>query len=272
MPIWLWKQPLWWIVSLFPNIFVPLNGRSLLPHLVEWQPWPYAFVQQNVNGSDVGHCWADNVNHHLVLSSLFSFWYMNSRFQRGDDSFTWVPDWWNKAEDDCGWQTTWREINLTVSNFNLGIITIEWLRLTDISSNLNENLAAMRLILITKSIWELWKIGSRPLEQWSPTFLALGTGFLEDSFSMCAGGKVQAVMWTRESDGERQMKFRSLTCRSPPVRPGSQQAVDQHLSAACGFGTPALEQLKLRTTEKTVRIGIFRIGVLFQGWLKPKFS
>ena len=43
--------------------------------------------------------------------------------------------------------------------------------------------------------------------QWSPTFLALGTGFMEDHFSTDGGG-VQAVMWAMGKWGE-QMKLRS---------------------------------------------------------------
>ena len=59
--------------------------------------------------------------------------------------------------------------------------------------------------------------------QRSPTFLAPGTGFVEDNFSTDReGGMVQAVMRVMGSDGERQMKLRSLSRRSPPaVWPGS---------------------------------------------------
>ena len=59
------------------------------------------------------------------------------------------------------------------------------------------------------------------LEQWSPTFLVRGTGFLEDNFSMdgAVGGMVQAVMWAwaMGSNGEWQMKLHLLTCHSPPA-------------------------------------------------------
>ena len=61
------------------------------------------------------------------------------------------------------------------------------------------------------------------VEQRSPTFLAPGTGFMEDSFSTdqgewrgggCSGGNA--------SDGEQQTKLRLLAHRLPPaVRPGS---------------------------------------------------
>ena len=47
---------------------------------------------------------------------------------------------------------------------------------------------------------------------------------MEDNFSMDGGGvvMVQVVMRAMGSDGERQMKLRSLACCSPPaVRPGS---------------------------------------------------
>ena len=49
------------------------------------------------------------------------------------------------------------------------------------------------------------------VEQRSPTFLAPGTGFVEDDFSMDEGvGMVQAVMPAMGSDGEPQMKLRSF--------------------------------------------------------------
>ena len=58
------------------------------------------------------------------------------------------------------------------------------------------------------------------LEQRSATFLAPETRFVEDNFS--TGGMVQAVMRVTGSDGERQMKLRSLAHRSPPAMwPGS---------------------------------------------------
>ena len=70
----------------------------------------------------------------------------------------------------------------------------------------------------------MWGRGSA-LGQRSPTFLAPETGFVEDTFSMDGGGgggRVQAVMWAMGSNGERQMKLCSLTCRSPPaVQPSS---------------------------------------------------
>ena len=63
------------------------------------------------------------------------------------------------------------------------------------------------------------------LEQRSPTFLAPGTGFVEDCFSIDGGGRmgmVQVLMRGMGSDGEHQMKPRSLPRSSPPaVRPGS---------------------------------------------------
>ena len=44
------------------------------------------------------------------------------------------------------------------------------------------------------------------------------------------------------SDGERQMKLRSLARRSPPdVRASSEQATDRHRSTAQGLGTSALQ-------------------------------
>ena len=49
-----------------------------------------------------------------------------------------------------------------------------------------------------------------------------GTGFIEDSFTMDGvGGMVQEVMQAMGSDGEQQMKLRSLARCSPAVRPGS---------------------------------------------------
>ena len=55
--------------------------------------------------------------------------------------------------------------------------------------------------------------GGGDLEQRSPTFLARGTGFLEDNFSTeggCGSGG-------NASDGERPMKLRSLAHRSSPA-------------------------------------------------------
>ena len=66
------------------------------------------------------------------------------------------------------------------------------------------------------------------LDQWSPTFLAPRTSFVEDNFSTdgaCGGGVVQVVMREMGSDGELQMKLRSLTtthlllCHPVPNRP-----------------------------------------------------
>ena len=62
------------------------------------------------------------------------------------------------------------------------------------------------------------------LRQRSPTFLAPGTGFVEDNFSTDRGGAgiVQAVTRAMGSDGKRQMKLRLLASHSPPaVWPGS---------------------------------------------------
>ena len=54
--------------------------------------------------------------------------------------------------------------------------------------------------------------------------------------------EVQAVMGAMGSDGERQMKLRSLTHRSPPaVRPRSQQDADRYWSVARSLGTPGLK-------------------------------
>ena len=61
-----------------------------------------------------------------------------------------------------------------------------------------------------------------PLEQQSPTFLAPGTGFMEDNYSMDRRGGEGYGSGGNASDGERQMQLCSLACRSPPaVRPGS---------------------------------------------------
>ena len=55
------------------------------------------------------------------------------------------------------------------------------------------------------------------------------------------GGMVQAVTGAMRSDGEWQMKLRSLArCSPPAVRPGSQQTTDQYQSTAWGLGTPVL--------------------------------
>ena len=55
------------------------------------------------------------------------------------------------------------------------------------------------------------------LGQRSPTFLAQGTSFVEDNFSMDGGGMVQAGMRAMGSNGERQMKLCSLAGCSPPA-------------------------------------------------------
>ena len=63
-----------------------------------------------------------------------------------------------------------------------------------------------------------------PLEQQSPNFLAQGTSFAEDDFSMggWGGWMVQVVMRAMGSNWEQQMKLWSLAHRSPlAVRPGS---------------------------------------------------
>ena len=63
----------------------------------------------------------------------------------------------------------------------------------------------------------------------SPTFLAWGTGFVEDSFSMGRGGTVQAVMWAVGGADEAsldQPAAHLLTCSAVPtgasssLRPG----------------------------------------------------
>ena len=62
------------------------------------------------------------------------------------------------------------------------------------------------------------------LSQRSPTFLAPGTGFVEDNFSTHQKeGRVQAVMRAMESNGKRHMKLPLLThhCSPPAVQPGS---------------------------------------------------
>ena len=49
------------------------------------------------------------------------------------------------------------------------------------------------------------------------TFLAPGTGFVEDNFSTDGGwrGMVQVVRQAMGKDGEQQMKLCSIVCRSP---------------------------------------------------------
>ena len=81
------------------------------------------------------------------------------------------------------------------------------------------------------------------IKQRSPTFLAPGTGFVEDNFSSDGVGGVEGVgrdgSGGNASDAERQMKLRSLARHSPPAwRPGSQQAADGRL------GTPAIKETK----------------------------
>ena len=57
------------------------------------------------------------------------------------------------------------------------------------------------------------------MDQQSPTVLAPGTGFMEDSFSAEVGGDGSGG---NASDGEWPMKLHPLTHGSPPaVRPGS---------------------------------------------------
>ena len=90
-----------------------------------------------------------------------------------------------------------------------------------------------------QSIFKFLQLSKKyPLKQRSPTFLAPGTGFVEDNFTQTGVGGGNA------SNGERQLKLPSPARRSPPaVRPGSQQAVDPHRSAARGLGTPAIKVL-----------------------------
>ena len=52
------------------------------------------------------------------------------------------------------------------------------------------------------------------LEQWSPTFLAPGTSFMEDNFSTDGGGDGSGG---NGSDGEPQMKLCLLARCSPPA-------------------------------------------------------
>ena len=55
-----------------------------------------------------------------------------------------------------------------------------------------------------------------------PNLLAPGTSSVEDNFSTDGVGMVQEVTRVMGSDGEQQMKLRSLARRSPPaVLPGS---------------------------------------------------
>ena len=66
-----------------------------------------------------------------------------------------------------------------------------------------------------------------PIPQHSPTFLAQGTGFVEDNFSTPGGGEgmVQVEMRAVESDREQPMKICSLPatqlllCSPVPNRP-----------------------------------------------------
>ena len=70
--------------------------------------------------------------------------------------------------------------------------------------------------------WLLFQPGSAPLiqidffplKQQYPTFLAPGTGFMEDSFSTDGGGVGGDGSGGNASDGEREMKLR-LIC--PPL-------------------------------------------------------
>ena len=79
-------------------------------------------------------------------------------------------------------------------------------------------------------------------------FLAPGTGFMEDSFSMEAGrwgggggrGEAGDGSGSNESDGERQMKLCPLTrCSPPAVRPGFVTGCGPAPVHARGLGTPA---------------------------------
>ena len=58
-----------------------------------------------------------------------------------------------------------------------------------------------------------------PLGQRSPTFLAPGTGFVEDSFS--TDGNEGDGTGGNASDGEREMKLHLLARRSAPALPPS---------------------------------------------------
>ena len=56
-------------------------------------------------------------------------------------------------------------------------------------------------------------MGLNILAEWSPTFLAPGTSFVEDSFSTeVGGGGADGGSDGTVSDGGRQMKLPSLTC------------------------------------------------------------
>ena len=60
------------------------------------------------------------------------------------------------------------------------------------------------------------------LMQWFPTFLAPGTGFVEDNFSMDpawggVGGDGSGGNMSDGGDRKRQMQLRSLARRSPPA-------------------------------------------------------
>ena len=90
---------------------------------------------------------------------------------------------------------------------------------------------------ISQKEWNtLVPLGSQ-INQQSPTFLAPGIGFVEDNFSMDwegvgdgSGGDV--------SNGERQMKLRSLACRSLPLRgPVPNRSRTATWSVAWGLGT-----------------------------------
>ena len=73
------------------------------------------------------------------------------------------------------------------------------------------------------SLLQVTPIVDLVVRQQSPPFVASGTSFMEDNFSMDGGGgMVQVVMQAMGSDGERLMKLCSLACCSPPaVQPGS---------------------------------------------------
>ena len=78
------------------------------------------------------------------------------------------------------------------------------------------------------------------LDQRCPTFLAPGTGFMEDSFSTDGGGgMVRAVM---RAMGK--MKLRWFAHHSPPaVRPSSSQGVSGLSQGSPGVGDPWLRPL-----------------------------
>ena len=69
---------------------------------------------------------------------------------------------------------------------------------------------------------------------------------MEDNFSTAGGGGKGGGGGVGEGsnaiDGEQQMKFLLLACRSPPaVRPGSKRAAARYQSADRGLGIPVLQ-------------------------------